>query len=95
MTNIVLHTDEGMNVHFECSNHSESQVVCSSVSALANVLLVAGNIAGHGPMVYDKEAGKIVLNIPKASAKTLRVVQCVEECFIQLAEQYPEYIRVY
>ena len=94
MTNVVLKIDDD-DIYLDALNHSESPVICAMVSTLTNVLIVAGYMEGVEPKTYDKTVGHIVLNIPNAKESTIHTAKCVDECFRQIAEQYPDFVRKY
>ena len=95
MTNIILDMDDVGRIKFECKNHSDSRVVCTAVSTLTNVLLVAAEREGVYPDVYDKKAGYISITIPNPKPKMLYLARCIGTCFEALEEQYPEYVKTF
>lgn len=95
MTNVILDLKDDGALHFECRNHSDSRIVCTAVSTLTNVLLVAAEREGIEPTVRDKEAGYIAIDIPYPKPGTVYVARCIGECFEALEEQYPEFVKTF
>lgn len=93
MTKVMLRIDENGLIFFDCLNHCNDYTVCAIISTLANVLVEACYRAGHEPTIYNK--GHVRIDIPKAEYPTIEVFRIVDKGFRQVAEQYPDLVRLY
>lgn len=94
MTKVILDVDELNNsLMFDCLNHAGDTAICRAVSALCGVLAIEATRIGAEPTVY--EDGHVRIDLFNVSIYTHYVFQDVFEVFRQLAEQFPEHVRIY
>lgn len=95
MTRVTLKTDSHGDIFYDCENHAGDYDVCTIMSTLSNVLVAAALSEGVQPLEYDEDSGHVRIDIDYASAETVKVFDTVMEVIEQVAEQYPDYVKVY
>lgn len=92
MTKVLMNIDELNGIMYDCLNHSDDYDVCTIMSTLSNVLVEAALRAGYEPKEYQK--GHVRIDIPAGTSVT-ETFRAVEGVIHQVAEQHPEYIKIY
>ena len=93
MTKVMLRVDDHGAAFYDCMNHSGDHDVCTIMSTLSNVLVAECFRAGYEPTTYND--GHVRIDISRATYPLIEVFRCVEECINRVAEQHPEFIKVY
>ena len=92
MTKVMINIDELSGIMYDCLNHSDDYDVCTIMSTLSNVLVEAALRAGYEPKEY--KPGHVRIDIP-AGIEATETFRTVEAVIHQVAEQHPEYIKIY
>lgn len=93
MTKVMMHLENYNEIYFDCVNHSDDHDVCTIVSTLCNVLVMACNRARWKPSVYEE--GHVMIDIPNASLGLQEVFYAVKNVFEEVAEQNPDNVKLY
>lgn len=93
MTKVIMMISKNGTVMFDCLNHSDDHDVCTIVSTLCNVLVEACFQSGHEPTVYNK--GHVRIDITEAPYPTLETFRIVDKLLRAVAEQNPDFVKIY
>jgi len=94
MTKVILNVDKKRkSVYFDCMNHAGDSLVCAMASTLCGIVLLSCERAKLMPDRY--ESGHMTVNIPNAADWMLNMFDIVGDVFEQIAEQYPQFIKIY
>lgn len=93
MTKVMMNIKEDGDVFFDCINHAGDHDVCTGVTMLCNVLVVATERAKFSPAAYDDGHVRITIDDPP---KWLReTFMTVLDVFMDMANKFPEYVKIY
>jgi len=93
MTKVIMDIHEDGSIFFDCENHSDDYDVCTIVSTLCNVLVVASNRANFEPTEY--KPGHVRIYIPKAEYPLIETFRAVEDTLKEVQKQNPKYVKIY
>lgn len=80
-------------IMYDCINHAGDHDVCTIVSTLTNVLVEATFAIGYEPTTYDE--GHVRLDIPDADFVTMELFRIVLKQLKEVANQHPDYLKIY
>lgn len=93
MTKAIMSIDSENNIMFDCMNHAGDPEICRAVSALCGVLAIAADRIGHEPTHYKD--GHVRIDLFNVSDEMRHEFEDVYEVLRQLAQQFPENVRIY
>lgn len=94
MTKVMCKIDEKeQSIFFDCMNHAGKKDVCIICSTLCKVLLEAWKRADKGNAQISD--GHVQFNIDDADSALMETFTCVSSVFKEVAEEFPEYCKLY
>jgi len=93
MTKAIFQYDKGLM--FDCVNHAGDHDVCTIVSTLCGVLVIACKRFDKDfePTIYNE--GHVRIDVSRADDSLKEVFRTVEAVMKQAAKQHPDYIKIY
>lgn len=76
--------------YYEAQGHAGDHDVCTIISTLEGVLTTT-----QKPRVYDQETGHCQIVIDEATDEQKHIFKAVRDVMQQVAEQYPDCIKMY